>query len=61
MSVDPPLHEILASLGWSSLPSDSGLAGREVYDDTGAHVGRLTASETLALLRDRGLTEVARG
>ena len=53
------LHEQLAALGWSSRPSTSGLAGREVYDDRGAHVGRLTASETWALLRSRGLVAPA--
>ena len=53
------LHEQLAALGWSSRPSTSGLAGREVYDDRGAHVGRLTAGETWTLLRSRGLVAPA--
>jgi hypothetical protein len=53
---DKTLHEALAELGWSSSASSSGhKQGRIVRDEHGRSLGVLTAGETWAELRARGL------
>ncbi len=50
------LHETLADLGWSSSASAAGhKRGRIVFDECGRSLGLLTAHETWAELRARGL------
>lgn len=51
---DKTLHQTLAAAGWRSEPSRK-LSARRVYDASGALVGHLTAHETWALLRERGV------
>lgn len=51
------LHETLADLGWSSSESSGHKSGRAVRCDRGHDLGALTAGETWAELRARGLID----
>lgn len=57
MSAAPTLHEALASLGWSSSESSGHKSGRAVRCVRGHDLGTLTAGETWAELRARGLVD----
>lgn len=49
------LSEVLAHLGWTHRAGNANRQGRIVLDARGASLGQLTANETWALLRSRGL------
>lgn len=58
MSDDKTLHETLADLGWSSSETFAGhKSGRLVRCDRGHDLGVLSAGETWAELRARGLID----
>jgi hypothetical protein len=54
------LSEVLYALGWGHVPADSH-GRRTVHDHDGVIVGDLTAGETWALLRERGLYDDSLG
>lgn len=55
---DPSLNEALAAIGWTSAPARFGV--REIYDDQGRALGRMTASDAFAAVR-RAMAKVQRG
>lgn len=59
---EPSLSDVLARLGWRHEPGNPNRQGRIVHTADGECLGQITANETWALLRERGLvttTEVA--
>jgi len=60
-SAKSTLSEVLAHYGWRHEPGNPNRQGRIVHTADGECLGQITANETWAALRERGLVTWSRG